>query len=224
MGSPRLKVILVVVAIILSIGSTAQAQIQVDVIGATGAIPRENFKSWSLFLICNPQWLSSERSSDLYNLYAQSRNFGRAIGDDHEAVWFWKSETSSVDQHLAEKVDVERSARFCKAFGIKPSASPSLLITSDYPDLARPTQNFAVFDLGDMKPNEISGLLAKITDQLLLQGRVSKPVPAPGVGTGDGLFIRILSAAQQILRSCGCAWSLKITGGPLEAKFNPCGK
>ncbi len=192
-----------------------EAQAWSDVLGPTGTIPRDNFKSWSLFLICNPEWLSAERNDALYRLYANFKEFGRAIGDDNEAIWFWKSTTSDIDPHLGEKVDVERGAKFCKAYGIKPSSTPAVLVTTAYPDLGTPTGEFAEYDLGKLDSNEIAETLAKITDQLQ-QGRVNEP--------SDSLFVRLLVAAQRVVQSNICAWSVKINSGPLQADYDPCKK
>jgi hypothetical protein len=196
----------VFILVFLGIASHAHAQIGEEVIGPTGAISHGRFKSWSLFLVCNPEWLSPERSSDLYVLYSQFRNFGRAIGDDHDAVWFWKSATSSSDPSLAEKVDVERSAKFCEAFGIKPSSSPSVLVTSDYPDFGKPTRNFTVIELGKMPSNQISAVLAKISDQLLLQGRIAPPTGADRIRDVLG---RVAQAVAQALLDSACNFHVK---------------
>jgi hypothetical protein len=75
-------------------------------------IPR-NFKSYSLFLVCNPEWLAPEKSEDLYALYQAFDRFGRTIGRDNAAVWFWKARRAADDPKLAENVDVERSVQFC---------------------------------------------------------------------------------------------------------------
>ena len=53
-------------------------------------IPREGFKTWSLFLVTNQDWLVPVNASRLQELYDRSQAFGRTIGADHAAVWFWK--------------------------------------------------------------------------------------------------------------------------------------
>lgn len=184
----------------------------------------EGYQTYSLFLICNPQWLDQDKRADLHNLYNQFKNFGRAIGDDHLAVWFWKTQGRTRDDNgnlgqLAQDVDVELSVRFCKSWKLKPSASPHLVVTSTYPSTSFFSsglpKNTAVFELGNMAPKDISSLLAKITDDLIQTGRVSQPSPS-------GLWVRLLEATQKTINSFGCAWTFKIEAGPVNADLKSC--
>lgn len=189
-------------------------------VNPTGAIPKQ-YKTWSLFLVCNPEWLSSDKSKDLYALYQQFQNFGRTIGDDHLAVWFWKDKKYANDPNLAANVDVKRSARFCKALQLKPSESPHIVIMASYPDESNLPQEFATFRLAKMTLPDVSGLLGKLSDQLLLQGKVD---PAAISEVQGRLWIRLLSAAQQVIGNFGCAWSFKINTGVLSAELHSCQK
>lgn len=200
--------------------SSARSQESAVVI-ATGDIPKEHYRTWSLFLVCNPEWLSPDRSKDLFSLYQQFRNFGRTIGDDHLAVWFWKDTKSPNDPNLTANVDVERSVRICKALRLKPSEGPHIVIMASYPDEKNLPRDFAAFQLGQMNPPDISGLLAKLSDQLLLQGKVES---APVAESKGHLWIRLLSATQQVIGTFGCAWSLKIDTGVLSADLHSCQK
>src|SRR5580700_9033693 len=108
----------------------ARPQASVELVTRKQSIPK-NFKTYTLFLVCNPAWLDPAKNSGLYNLYVQFLAFGRAIGDDNAAVWFWKSNGyERSDARLAQIVDVERSVRFCQAWKLKPSEGPHLVITS----------------------------------------------------------------------------------------------
>ena len=184
----------------------------------------EGYKTYSLFLICNPQWLDQDRSGDLHNLYIQFQNFGRAIGDDHLAVWFWRSEGRTRNSELARDVDVERSVRFCQTWRLKPSAGPHVVVTSTYPQehdqFSGLPKNSAVYTLGNMVPKDISALLAKLTDDLIQNGHVNSreaAQPAP-----PGLWVRLLEATQQTINSFGCAWTFKIEAGPVNADLKSC--
>jgi hypothetical protein len=220
---------------ILILSPAAEGQ-DAAVVRPTGEIPKKNYKTWSLFLVCNPAWLTPDKNKDLLSLYQQFQEFGRTIGTDQLAVWFWNAPGYYGDPNLAAKVDVERSVRFCKAFNLKPSESPQIVVTSTYPDLAHPPKEFAAFRLADMSAADISGLLAKLSDQLLLTGTVTPPPAAPGAPAATAaaqapaadaqghLWIRLLSAAQQAIGNFGCAWSLKINSGPLTAELHSCTK
>ncbi len=198
----------------------------VQLVTTKQAIPK-NFKTYSLFLICNPQWLDPSKNAGLLQLYRQFQSFGRAIGDDHAAVWFWKSDSyEHSDAALAQIVDVERSVRFCQAWKLTPSEGPHLVITGPYPDESHLSSGLpkdsAVYKLGDMAPPDISALLAKLTDELIANGRVDSPAGAPPPVPPAKIWVQLLSATQQMINSFGCAWSFKINAGPVTADLKSC--
>jgi len=163
--APATLLALILVLASASYAATAQSLAMVE---PTAEIPKQDYKTWSLFLVCNPEWLSVDKNADLYGLFQKFQVFGQTIGKDHLAVWFWKSRKSAMDPNLANNVDVERSIRFCKALNLKPSESPHIVVMATYPDEANLPTDFAVFQLTKMSPHDISGLLAKLSDQLLL--------------------------------------------------------
>jgi hypothetical protein len=195
----------------------------VEVVSETGKIPK-NFKTYSLFLVCNPEWLVPEKSGGLYRLYQQFENFGRTIGDDNAAVWFWKSRRRAHDPTLAENVDVERGVRFCQAWKLKPSEGQHLVITAIYPDESNLSSGLpkdrAVYGLGNMSAKEISNLLAKLTDELVDKGHVDGPAVAAAAPLA--LWVRLLDATQRTMNSFGCAWTFKIEAGPVNADLHAC--
>jgi len=199
-------------------------QAQVEVVSKIEKIPK-NFKTYSLFLVCNPQWLAPEKSEGLYGLYRQFQSFGRTIGDDNAAVWFWKEKRHvGADSSLAENVDVERSVRFCQAWKLTPSEGPHLVVTTVYPDesslSAGLPKGSAVYGLGSMSPKDISALLAKLTDDLIGKGQLES-TPAAGT-TPLALWVRLLDATQRTLNSFGCAWTFKLDAGPVNADLHAC--
>src|SRR5262245_25401364 len=113
-------------AALLLIGWTGlcAGQASVELVSPTAQIPRGTYKTWSLFLICNPDWVAPEKSTDLANLYRRFKSFGDAIGRDNLAVWFWKHQAPESDPRLAENIDVARSAEFCGTIGRAPSQGP----------------------------------------------------------------------------------------------------
>jgi hypothetical protein len=212
--------------LVLAVARTP-AQEAVEVVSKQEKIP-QNFKSYSLFLVCNPQWLAPEKSEDLYKLYKGFEYFGRTIGDDNAAVWFWKERRRAHDPALAENVDVERSVRFCRAWKLTPSEGPHLVITTIYPDESNLSSELpkgsAVYSLGNMSPKDISGLLTKLTDELIQKGRVESPLAttATAATTQLALWVRLLDATQRIINSFGCAWTFKIDAGPVNADLHAC--
>src|SRR5207247_10163695 len=114
-------------------------------------IPRRAYKTWTLFLICTPDWVAPEKSGDLANLYRRFRGFGDAIGRDNLAVWFWKRQAGLRDANLADNVDVARSSDYCSELKLQPSSGPFLVITSAYPQLKPFPSERAVFHLGPLQ-------------------------------------------------------------------------
>jgi hypothetical protein len=225
-NKPLILAILTVSVAAFTQTTPATPQAPVQLVTTKQSIPK-NFKTYSLFLVCNPQWLDPAKNAGLLQLYRQFQSFGRAIGDDHAAIWFWKSDSyEHSDAALAQIVDVERSVRFCQAWKLIPSEGPHLVVTSTYPDEAHLSdglpKNSAVYKLGDMAPPDISALLAKLTDQLIASGKVDNLGPGPASTPPAKLWVQLLAATQQTINSFGCAWSFKINAGPVSADLKSC--
>ena len=137
-------------------------------------ITKGRYKTWSLFLISNPEWLLPEGSDKIAKLYEGFNAFGRAIGPDHLAVWFWSREPSGEDDFVGA-VDVTRSSAFCTKLKLPPGKSPYVLITTEYPgegllskypeSFLKP-ENYYLLELGDASASEITELLTELTNQI----------------------------------------------------------
>jgi hypothetical protein len=205
-------------------------------------IPRNSYRSWSVFLVCNPEWVTQERRTDLAALYTRFKAFGDAIGDDNLAVWFFRSAgrggVEPSDPSGAESVDVPRAIRYCRTLRLRPSDGPFLLITTSYPEENAVPADRAVFELGALTPKEIGTLLGKLTDELLLEGRVSpqaSPSDAPAAASSPaptetaaaqsaGLWTRLLEGARRSMIGFGCRVKLQVTTGVLSAELRECPK
>jgi hypothetical protein len=217
-----LVIVLTSIGLLTTERACAQAVAEVR---STGPIPQNHYKTWSLFLVCNQDWLAPEKSMDLYHLYQQFGLFGRAIGADHLAVWFWKSDKRASDPKLADDIDLDRSMRFCKEFGLKPSSGPFVFVTTRYPDEMKTLSNepispkdYAYFELAKMNPKDVSDLLLRLTDQLVIEGRIHDPSSE----AEGGLWVRLLEVAQRAIGSFGCAWTFKVQTGLLTAELHAC--
>jgi hypothetical protein len=148
----------------------------------TEAIPKDHYSTWSLFLICNPRWMADDRAQDLTKLYKAFQAFGETIGRNNLAVWFWRHRHQASVTTL-DDVDLERSSAFCSAYNLAPSRGPYIVVTSTYPDYSQPLgklpPNSALFELGAMKPSEISDLLAHLADQLVANTLPSRDATTP---------------------------------------------
>src|SRR5262245_26381473 len=132
-------------------------------------IPR-NYQSWSLFLICNPQWLLAENDVRLANLYAQFNAFGDAIGAKHLAVWLAKR-PPAPGRPIAQDIDVNQNAAFCTKMKLLPSKSPYVVVTTSYLDVKAANLTYQVaIELNNLPPADIGNLLNKLADQLIVQG------------------------------------------------------
>src|SRR5262245_28406266 len=117
------------------------------------------FDSWSLFLICNNQWLLDSKAKDLEDLSRQFTAFGKAIGDCHAATWF-------VDEE--SKLDVGRNVAYCQKYDLAPSESPYVVVTTKYPDLLGPIGDRLVLKLNGLSADQITTMLGKLSDQIVL--------------------------------------------------------
>jgi hypothetical protein len=199
--------------------------------GSNSKIP-PGYKSYSLFLLCDPQWLQANKQQDLRSLYSRFSVFGDAIGDKNAAIWFWKGYVPrSLSQILPANVDVDRNMKFCSAWHLTPDQAPYIVVTSQYPDedhlASIPSGNRAIFALGQMKQKEIETLLAGLSAGIKNeQSKAAADVPAasqPGqLATEPSMWLAMLTAVQQDISKFGCAWSFKIDAGPIKADLQSC--
>jgi hypothetical protein len=221
----RFGILLATVLLSASAGPAGGRQATAELVSPTAQIPAGTYKTWSLFLVCNPDWVAPEKSADLANLYRRFKSFGDAVGRDNLAVWFWKRQTPVDDTRLAENVDVARSAEFCGVLQRAPSGGPYLVVTTAYPDLAAFPKDRAIFELGGLQPADLAKLLNTLTDQLLLQRRVEVAgATAAGAagGAASSLWIRLLESARQSMIGFGCKVKLQIDTGLLSAELREC--
>jgi hypothetical protein len=158
--------------------------------------------SWALFLICNPAWYLPKNHEKVLDLYQQFVAFGRAIGSQNVAIWFWKDLPRGTIEPFWYKdgpstwvtfaVDETRNSRYCQQYELLPSQSPHVLVTTHYPVLSNDEQiektavlhtkeeqnpvspekpkHYAALKLHGADPTEITSLLAKLADQVLVEG------------------------------------------------------
>jgi hypothetical protein len=82
-------------------------------------IPR-GFKTWSLFLVCNPAWLGDDASSKarIGTLHSAFLGFGRSLGSQNAAVWFTTAPGTPADY------DADRASDFCGTYRLEANRSP----------------------------------------------------------------------------------------------------
>lgn len=178
-------------------------------------IPKDGHDSWTLFLVCAPDWVMPDKHADLANLYRRFKAFGDVIGERNAAVWFWKEEMRLTSTDLAQNLDAERSGGYCRELGLHPSKGPFIVVTTAYPDSVGLAADRMVYSLGQLPPAQIAKLLNGLTDQLVANG------PAPPAGE-PGFWIRFLIGAQQSIAAVGCAVTLEIDTGLVSAEVKGC--
>jgi hypothetical protein len=155
-------------------GGLAHGQALAPLSGPKVPIPK-TYKSWSLFLVNNPQWVVAESNDKVRTLYDQFQAFGRAIGRDNVAVWFW-SQDNLQDSFYYKAVDVVRGAEFCEKLQLPPSNGPYILVTTEYPGsglindpstfLPTKLNGYYVVSLNNKTAEEIMQLLSRIADKI----------------------------------------------------------
>ena len=74
----------------------------VSEIERSDSIPRDD-KSWSLFLVCSQSWISNTEEN-LDDLFRNYMTFGKSIGPENLAIWFWRWESIPETEDLLKKV------------------------------------------------------------------------------------------------------------------------
>lgn len=167
---------LAVLVLVLSSPAQTRGQAISELVTSDQPIPQE-YKSWSLFLVCNPQWVVPEGESALETLYSRFQAFGRALGPEHVAVWFWSRPWSWSDQEeLHTAVDVVRSSAFCSQLDLPLSESPYVVVTTEYPGEGKVStypesfkipENYYVMTLDGVEMTEATDLLTRLAERIV---------------------------------------------------------
>jgi hypothetical protein len=182
---------------------SAEAQAVEEVYTHDTPVPT-GYTSWSLFLVCSPEWLLPQNKERVTALYYQFLALGRTIGPEHAAVWFWIRRPQWATDAVIDNVDVERSVAYCRRFKLLPSDGPYVFTTTTYPDSASDTVDHSTLALNGKSPAEIQKLLAALSDQLLIQGTAKQ-----GANT-EGFWRSQQTGFEAVQRSLG-AFLSKVT-------------
>jgi len=131
------------------------------------AIPDAPYRSWSLFLVCNPEWLTTSKGKDLQDLFERFEAFAETTGEDHAAVWFFRQ-----DRKKADDLDTARMTKYCGHFGLVPSQGPHIVVTTVHPDTwkasapGRAGDARIVVGFGGKSAKQIQVALTKLDDQV----------------------------------------------------------
>ena len=116
------------------------------------------------------------KNEKVKKLYDQFEAFGRAIGRDHLAVWFW-SQNIWQDSFYYKSVDVIRSAAFCEKLKLAPSNGPYILVTTEYPGaglindsstfLPAGLKSYYIVSLNNRSADETMQLVTRVADKII---------------------------------------------------------
>jgi hypothetical protein len=188
-------------------------------------IPRDQYRTWSLFLICNQNWILPEAENNIKSLYIRYQLFGNAIGKDNLAVWFSKNNEMANYKEFGQTVDIERSVEYCKVLKLLPSKGPYLVITDSYPDLRSFPPENAIFELEGMNMSDVSKLLGELTDDLVVSGKVKKQSRRQINNRSKSineLWINLLESARISMIQFGCSVKFQLNTGLLTAELKSC--
>lgn len=194
-------------------GSGAQAQAIQEVITPDMEISA-GYETWSLFLICNPSWARPDAYERLENMWQAFTGFGRAIGDDHLAVWFWRRQPRWGTEELVEDVDVERATRYCDLYDLLPSRSPHVLVTTSHPSLDHRVEEYGTVELAGAEPVEIEQFMVSLADALYA-GDIASLDPQT-----ESFWFRLFQALRAPIRRLGEDVSITIQSGPLQLEWS----
>jgi len=153
--------------IVLPQAAVAQAPVPVP---GNQQIPK-GYKTWALFLVCDPSWLANTANSkaNLTSLHEQFVGFGNAIGRQNADVWFYSHKSTDPGDY-----DGERASDYCATYGLRAASSPVVILTTQYPAPAVTTVALPERDPGDPRAStnnyvkvSLNGLDSKDADTLL---------------------------------------------------------
>jgi hypothetical protein len=152
------------VACAANASTDARAQVRMELTPTT-EIPR-SYKSWSLFLICNPAWIVENGDKGIEELFHRYKAFGESIGPNNLAIWFWRKPAVAP---TSDNTDISRSAVYCEKYKLLPSESPHVLVTTRHPDDQDPGDRLVV-SLNGLDAHDSALAITKLADQLVATG------------------------------------------------------
>ena len=141
-------------------------------------IPKEGYKTWVLFLVCDPSWLANTANSkaNLTSLHEQFVGFGNAIGTRNAAIWFYSYKSTDPGDY-----DGERASDYCATYDLRVTWSPVVVLTTQYPAPVRSvaalperalseasvsTGNYVKVSLNGLDSRDADTLLGLLADQV----------------------------------------------------------
>jgi hypothetical protein len=153
---------LLVALSVIGIGQPTFAETRSPIVVPPGAPIPKDFKTWSLFLVCNPAWLGDDTASKMRMtaLHSAFLGFGGSLGTQNAAIWFTKAGGSPTDY------DSDRAGDYCQTYGLKSNRSPYIIVSSDYPTASGAPGDFVAVSLVGLDTDNVLTLLGQLSDKV----------------------------------------------------------
>jgi len=192
---------------------------------AGSAVRGDLYKSWSLFLITNYNWLERQNDGILRDLYEEFQTFGISIGHDDLAVWFWRR-PPQPNELYRDVLDIDRSIAICKSLRLKPKDGPFIIVTSTYPgrcltgdakSFPKNTDGMLIICLGQTDAETSRRFLHKLSDKITSEGLASASFSSDAYANE---LRRVFKEMSNMIDFAISAISLEYDDGSLVLKAN----
>lgn len=208
----------VALAVSLLAPSGAWAQDAAQIIVSNGQSISRNYRSWSLFLVCNPEWLAGSEAAqnNMRDLYRAFGTFGRIIGSDNLAVWFSKPTTVS-EPSASEAYDADEAANYCGVYRLSANESPYIVVTTAYPTKDGTPGNYYAISLNGLDNSNRLRLLGTISDRIRMSDFRAAQFDSDRYWRG---WIQVLEDSAQALRQLIPALKFTVDARAVKMEFD----
>jgi hypothetical protein len=154
-------------------------------------------------------------------LHDRFQGFGRALGKDHAAVWFWTREprTTKGNPRLVHDVDSKRNVAVCTKLNLDITQSPHVVVTRRYPDVNTEIRPDIVLSLGSLPTRLMSEALERLAGQVI-SNRLDQAELDSAVGRrlwADALAQVACWSARVVPQIKARIGAIEVTAAPPEA-------
>lgn len=118
-------------------------------------------KTWSLFLICSPEWLNRQTPEELVRLYNAYLSVATASDDRNIPLWPFKA----VSGGRAQDIDAAKSRPYCESLNL--SDGPFVVITATPPDALKRSVPKVLIAFNGADAEAINATLLRLSERLI---------------------------------------------------------
>jgi hypothetical protein len=182
------------------------------VVPAGQPIPK-GFKTWSLFLVCNPAWLGDDPASKarMVQLHSAFLGFGGSLGTQNAAVWLTTAGGNPSDY------DADRAGDFCGTYGLSSNLSPYVVVSSDYPTVAGAPGDFAAISLAGLSTDNMLALLGQLSDRIRASQLDRDRMDSDRYWRG---WVQVLEDSEAVVRKIAKGFSFSVDARVVKVRFD----